>query len=198
MNGDYEYSLIKIRGRGRPPTKKSPTQLTVYMDKEIKDLLKAMSEKHDLSISEIIESLVLKELRGDNYLLDLNKRNKQLERRLKEVQKENEKLKTRLERLMNKKTRRKGSLEKIQERIEEVFKKKNKNVKVVDIVRAVYALPAGDPKIKEKTEKFINEYFERSDGKLVSEVLGLEIEEDPRYQPVGWKVKKKNYHGNQE
>ncbi|MCD6155256.1 MAG: hypothetical protein J7J22_05775 [Candidatus Verstraetearchaeota archaeon] len=191
MNVACKHNSIRVKGPGRPQTKNSPTQLTLYLDKEIKDALRSMSEKHNLSISEIVESLVLKELNGDSYLLDLSERNKQLERRLKEVQKENEKLKKRLESLMNKKAKRKDSLEKIQERIEEVFKKKDKNVKVVDIVRAVYALPAGDPRIKEKTEKFLNEYFERRDGKLISEALGLEIEEDFQYQPVGWKVKKK-------
>lgn len=192
MDGIYNHNTIKIRGPGRPPMKDA-VQLTLYIDKKVKDTLKYLSQKYNLSMSEIVENLVLKEFKGDKHVLELNQKNKQLERKMKELQKENEKLKKRLEKVIGKSIKEKDSLEKIREKIEEIFKNK-KEVKVVEIVRAVYGLPSGDSRIKEKAEKFLNDYFERKDGKLISEELGLEIEEVAQYQTVGWRVKKRQTH----
>ncbi|WP_175059064.1 hypothetical protein [Thermococcus sp. 2319x1] len=176
-------------GAGRPQERKNPQLLHLYIEKEAKIALKDLSIKYGLSMSRVVENLVLKAVKEDSYILELEKENEELKKRVKELEKENQKLKELLERINSKRTKTNTKVEKIKSKIEEIFAYR-REIKVAELVSFIFGIPLGDASIHTYASKFITEYFEDQGDYLISQQLGVIIKKDRNYKLVGWKAEK--------
>lgn len=169
---------------GRPRKKENGTLLHVYIEKEAKLVLKNLSKKYDLSMSQILEILLLN-ISEEEYVLKLAKENEKLKKEL-------ELLKQELNKLEEKNRVASSEIDNLKRRINEIFGSKTE-IKVVELVKKLYGLPDGDERVHSYAEKFITSYFREVDKTtLESSELGLRIEKYPKLKSVGWKVKKIN------